>query len=123
VTRFIQLLDLDNLSSLDNVTYDTLVEWMNTGMIRYYWDNLQTTLPDLSTFQAAGGKLLHYHDESDPSVPAASSVHYWQSVRSVRYGNMKSAESLKALNVWYHLYLIPGAAHYGSNQLQPGPYP
>ncbi|KFY27187.1 hypothetical protein V491_00982, partial [Pseudogymnoascus sp. VKM F-3775] len=108
---------------LDNVTYDTVVEWMNTGMARYY-DSLQTTLPDLATFQSSGGKLLHYHGESDPSVPAASSVRYWQSVRSIMYPDMKDAESLAALQDWYQLYLVPGAAHCGANTLQPnGPFP
>ncbi|OTA70087.1 tannase and feruloyl esterase, partial [Hypoxylon sp. EC38] len=96
VTKFIQLLDLDNLSDLDNVTYDTLVDWMNTGFVR-------------------GGKLLHYHGESDSSIPAASSVHYWQSVRSIIRA--------RRLQDWYQFYLIPGAGHCGTNSLQPGPYP
>ncbi|EOO00913.1 putative tannase subunit protein [Phaeoacremonium minimum UCRPA7] len=122
VTKFVQLLDLDNLDNLDNVTYDTLVDWMNTGMIRYL-DSLQTTLPDLTPFQSSGGKLLHYHGESDPSIPSASSVHYWQSVRSIMYGNLTDEESLSALEDWYQFYLIPGAAHCGTNSLQPGPYP
>jgi tannase len=122
VTKFIQLLDLDNLSDLNNVTYDTLVEWMNIGFVRYM-DSLQTTLPDLTDFQSSGGKLLHYHGESDPSIPAASSVHYWQSVRSIMYSNSSDDESLAALEDWYQLYLIPGAAHCGTNDLQPGPYP
>ncbi|KAI1773380.1 hypothetical protein F4818DRAFT_443221 [Hypoxylon cercidicola] len=56
-----ELLDLDNLSDLDNLTYDIL---------------------------SSGGKLLHYHGESDLSIPAASSVHYWQSVQSIMYGNL-----------------------------------
>jgi tannase len=122
VTKFVQLLDLDNLSNLDNVTYDTLVDWMNTGMVRYL-DSLQTTLPDLTPFQSTGGKLLHYHGESDPSVPTASSVHYWQSVRSIMYSDLTDEESLAALEDWYQFYLIPGAAHCGTNTLQPGPYP
>lgn len=122
VTRFIQLLDIDNLDNLDGVTYDTLVDWMNIGMIRYL-DSLQTTVPDLTPFQSSGAKLLHYHGESDPSIPAASSVHYLQSVRSIMYPNMTDAEALEAMNEWYQFYLIPGAAHCGSNSLQPGPYP
>ncbi|KAI9929324.1 hypothetical protein ASPWEDRAFT_41445 [Aspergillus wentii DTO 134E9] len=122
VTKFVQLLNIDNLQNLDNVTYDTLVDWMNTGMIRYM-DSLQTTIPDLTTFQSSGGKLIHYHGESDPSIPTASSVHYWQAVREVMYGNLSESESLKALADWYQFYLIPGAAHCGTNSLQPGPYP
>ncbi|CAG7948713.1 unnamed protein product [Penicillium salamii] len=99
VTKFVQLLNLDNLSDLNNVTYDTLVDWMTTGM------------------------LLHYHGESDPSIPSPSSVHYWQSVRSIMYPHLSSEESLKKMAEWYQFYLIPGAAHCGTNTLQPGPYP
>jgi tannase len=95
---------------------------MNTGMIRYF-DSLQTTLPDLTPFHSSGGKLLHYHGESDPSVPAASSVHYWHSVRSTMYPDLPPADALDAMSEWYQFYLIPGAAHCGSNDLQPGPYP
>lgn len=122
VTKFVQLMNLTNLSNLDNVTYDTLVDWMNIGMVRFL-DSLQTTLPDLTPFQSSGGKLLHYHGESDPSIPAASSVHYWQSVRSIMYGNMSQQESLAELEGWYQFYLVPGAAHCGTNSLQPGVYP
>ncbi|EPS33810.1 Tannase [Penicillium oxalicum] len=122
VTKFVELLDLDNLSSLDGVTYDTLIEWMTTAYNRYL-DTLQTTLPDLTSFQSGGGKLIHYHGESDPSVPAASSVHYWQSVRSIMYPGLTDSQSLTQLADWYQFYLIPGAAHCGANSLQPGPYP
>ncbi|GAP84734.2 putative tannase [Rosellinia necatrix] len=122
VAKYVQLLDLDNLADLEGVTYDTLVGWMNYGMIRYL-DSLQTTLPDLTEFQAAGGKLLHYHGESDSSIPAASSVHYWQSVRSIMYPGLDDAAAQEALAAWYQFYLVPGAGHCGANSLQPGPYP
>ena len=122
VARFIQLQDLDNLPSMENVTYDTLGEWMNIGMIRYM-DSLQTTLADLEPFRSSGGKLLHFHGESDSSIPAASSVHYWQSVRSIMYPDLSDEEALEALQDWYQFYLVPGAGHCGSNRLQPGPYP
>ncbi|KAF2150208.1 tannase and feruloyl esterase [Myriangium duriaei CBS 260.36] len=124
VAKFVNLQDLDNISSLNNVTYDTMVGWMNTAYMRFL-DSLQTTYPDLTDFQSNGGKLLHYHGESDPSVPSASSVHYWQSVRSIMYPSSSSdSASLSALQKWYQLYLVPGAAHCGSNSLQPnGPYP
>ncbi|KAJ5671946.1 Tannase [Penicillium longicatenatum] len=122
VTKFVQLVDIDNLSSFEGVTYDTLVDWMNTAMVRYM-DTLQTTLPDLTTFQESGGKLIHYHGEQDNSVPTASSVHYWQSVRDIMYPGLSSSKSLAKLQDWYQLYLVPGAAHCGTNSLQPGPYP
>ncbi|KAJ6032217.1 hypothetical protein N7540_002949 [Penicillium herquei] len=123
VAKFIELnADADNLDTLDGVTYDTLVSWMNQAMVRYM-DTLQTTLPDLTDFQSHGGKLLHYHGESDPSVPTASSIHYWQSVRGIMYPESTSKESLTKLRDWYQLYLVPGAAHCATNPLQPGPYP
>ncbi|KAI5926452.1 Tannase/feruloyl esterase [Camillea tinctor] len=122
VTRFVELVDADNLSSLDNVTYDTLIDWSYIGMTRFL-NSLQTSFADITDFQASGGKLLHYHGESDPSVPAASSVHYWQAVRSVMYGDLPDDQALAAISEWYQFYLVPGAAHCGSNSLQPGPYP
>ncbi|KAL4894515.1 Tannase/feruloyl esterase [Aspergillus ambiguus] len=109
VTRFIDLVELDNLETLDSVDYDTLVEWMNKAMVRYM-DTLQTTLPDLMTFKSTGGKIIHYHGESDPSVPAASSI--------------EAAEAIEQMKEWYQLYLAPGAAHCGRNSLQSnGPFP
>ncbi|TIA35488.1 Tannase 30 kDa subunit [Aureobasidium pullulans] len=125
VTRFVELIEEDNLSTLDGVTYDTIVDWMQTAFVRYM-DSLQTTLPDLTPFQKSGGKLLHYHGESDPSVPPASSVHYWQSVRSIMYpeSSYSHEQSLQALQDWYQFYLVPGAAHCAANSLQPdGPFP
>lgn len=120
VRKFVELLNLDNLDNLDNVTYNTLVHWMEKGMNRFY-DSLQTTLPDLRHFKRAGGKLLHYHGESDPSIPAASSVHYWQAVREALYPGDEHAD--KEMEAFYRFYLVPGAAHCGANSLQPGPNP
>ncbi|KAB8074917.1 tannase [Aspergillus leporis] len=123
VVLFLQLQELDNLSSLDNVTYDTLRDWMELGWQRYE-DVLQTTWPDLTPFQSAGGKILHYHGESDPSIPADSSVHYHESVRKIMYPNMSFNESSEALNEWNRLFLIPGAAHCSPSTNQPnGPFP
>ncbi|TPR01049.1 Integral peroxisomal membrane peroxin family protein [Aspergillus niger] len=123
VTHGLQLLDLDNLSNLDNVTYDTLRDWMLEGLQRYE-DVLQTTWPDLSRFQAAGGKVIHYHGESDNSIPPASSVRYFESVRDTMFPNKTYNASVEALNEFYRLYLVPGASHCNTNSLQPnGPYP
>lgn len=122
VTKFIQKVDLDNLASLEGVTMDTLQEWMTEAMVMYM-DSLQTTLPDLTEFQESGGKLIHYHGESDDSIPTGSSVHYYESVRSIMYPNQDFNASITSLKEWYKLFLIPGAAHCSTNTLQPGPYP
>src|SRR3569833_1978537 len=50
--------------SLANVTYDTLREWILEGMQKYA-DTLQTNWPALGEFRANGGKIIHYHGESD----------------------------------------------------------
>ncbi|KAF3033220.1 hypothetical protein E8E11_001828 [Didymella keratinophila] len=39
------------------------------------------------------------------------------------YHNLTDTEALEAMDEWYQLHLIPGAAHCGSNSLQPGHYP
>jgi tannase len=123
VTKFIQMLNETNLPSLDNVTYDTLVDWMKSAMVTY-GDTLQTTNPDLTTFYSNGGKILAYHGESDNSIPAASSVHFHESVRSIMYPNSTFNASTEALGDWYRLFLVPGAAHCSTNTLQPnGPFP
>lgn len=122
VTKYIQPLDVDNLSDLDGVTYDALVDWMNVGMWKYF-DSLQTTVVDLTAFREAGGKLLHYYGESNPSIPAASFAHYWQVVREAIYKDLSDVEAQQALQEWDQFYLVPGAAHCSSNSLQPVPFP
>ncbi|KAK7701810.1 hypothetical protein SLS57_011572 [Botryosphaeria dothidea] len=118
VARFLELQDESNLASLDNVTYDTLKNWMGLGMNRY-GDSLQTTYPDLTPFQSAGGKVMHVHGEQDNSIPTGSSVHYYESVRSIMHPDLSYNDSTAALDDFYRLYLVPGAAHCSSNDYQP----
>jgi len=110
VTRYLELLDTSTLTSIEGMTYDNLRNLMYEGWQRYE-DVLQTTWPDLSPFNAAGGKVIHFHGESDNSIPAASSVRYHDSVRQIMYPELSYNESVSALNDWYRLYLVPGAAH------------
>ncbi|PYH46472.1 tannase and feruloyl esterase family protein [Aspergillus saccharolyticus JOP 1030-1] len=122
VDRFLELIDSDELS-LDVLTEDKLKAWIYEGWQRY--DSvLQTTWPDLSVYHGAGGKILHVHGESDYSVPTASSVRYWESVRSVMYPDLSYTAGAAALNDWYRLYLIPGAGHCSPSTDQTnGPFP
>ncbi|OIW23907.1 tannase and feruloyl esterase [Coniochaeta ligniaria NRRL 30616] len=108
--------------SLSNVTYDILREWILEGMQKFS-DTLQTTWPDLEDFQEGGGKIIHYHGESDNSVPAASSVMYQDSVRKTMYPELGFREGYSKLNDWYRLFLVPGAGHCAPSQQQPGPFP
>lgn len=123
VERYLYLLNASNIPTLENVTYDTLKEWIVDGWTKYA-DSLQTTWPDLTPFNVAGGKVLHYHGEADNSIPTASSVRYWESVREIMYPNMTYNDSANALKEWYKLFLVPGMAHCAPNPLQPnGPFP
>lgn len=124
VTRFLELQNTSSFegNSFDDVTYDTLKEWMIEGL-HVYADSLQTTWPDLTPFQQAGGKVLHYHGESDNSIPAASSVRYHESVRQIMYPNMTYNASTEAMGDWYRLFLVPGAQHCAPGGLQSSPWP
>lgn len=123
VVRFLELTSASNLDSLDGVTYDTLRDWMREGWYRYQ-DSLQTNNPDLTDYLSNGGKIIHFHGESDPSIPTASSAHYYESVRSVMYPDTSYNDSITAINDWYRFYIVPGAAHCTTNTLQPnGPFP
>ncbi|GMF75584.1 Tannase and feruloyl esterase [Aspergillus oryzae] len=107
----------------EGVTRDTFRDWIATGFQRYY-DSLETAWPDLSVWQKAGGKVLHYHGESDPQVPTAGSVRYFESARSIMYPHLSYNQSVAELNNWYRLFLVPGGAHCGANTLQPNaPWP
>ncbi|OJJ42197.1 hypothetical protein ASPZODRAFT_125919 [Penicilliopsis zonata CBS 506.65] len=123
VSRFLFLEDTSDLADFANVTNDIVKDWMYEGWTRYL-DSLHTTWPDLTPFHANGGKIIHYHGEADNSVPTASSVHYYESVRSVMYQYLSYNESIEALNDWYRLFIVPGAAHCSTNDLMPnGPFP
>ena len=123
VAKWLMLLNITSIPSYEGVTYDALRDWMYEGWQRYE-DVLQTTWPDLTPYQQAGGKVLHYHGESDYSIPTASSVHYWESVRGVMYPNMTYNASADALNDWYRLYLVPEGSHCSTNTNEPnGPWP
>lgn len=122
INLFLNEVDSGTLS-LDGVTYDTLRAWMLEGMQKFQ-DTLQTDWPDLEDFHNHGSKIIHFHGESDPSVPIDTSVIYHDAVRRTMYPNMTVNASYEALHGWYKLFLIPGAAHCSPNSEQPnGPFP
>ncbi|CAK7203601.1 hypothetical protein SEUCBS139899_006338 [Sporothrix eucalyptigena] len=96
-------------------TPDTLRDMIYRGWQKFE-DVLQTTWPDLSAFRNAGGKVLHFHGESDGSVPPASSVRYFESVRSTMYPSLSYNDSLAAVNEFYRFYLVEGAGHCSPGQ-------
>ncbi|KAI2620916.1 feruloyl esterase-like protein B precursor [Hypomontagnella submonticulosa] len=118
ITKFLRLEEKDVLDNLEGVTPDTLRDWMEQGMHKYY-DSLQTTWPDIEPFKAAGGKVVLVHGEADSAIPAASSVHYYEAVRKTMFGGLSYEDGIAAMDEFYRLYIVPGGAHCGSNRDQP----
>jgi feruloyl esterase len=71
---------------------------------------LNSTNPDLSAFQKAGGKLILYHGWADAAIPALNTVDFYNSVNAKM--GAANAESL------LRLYMVPGMGHCGGG---PGP--
>ena len=66
---------------------------------------LNASNPDLSAFQARGGKLILYHGWNDPAIPALNTVNYYESVMSTM-GKPKA-------DAFVRLYMVPGMQHCG----------
>ena len=62
------------------------------------------TDPDLSAFQANGGKLILYHSWADQAIPPFASIDYYRAV-------VRLAGGLPAAQSFSRLYLIPGLYH------------
>ncbi|KAF7517997.1 hypothetical protein G7054_g13601 [Neopestalotiopsis clavispora] len=108
---------------LTNSTYDTLRDWILQGMVEYS-STLQTDWPDLEDIRDYGGKIIHYHGESDNSIPAGSSVIYHDAVRQAMYPDLSVTDGYAQLSDFYRFFLVPGAGHCGRSSSQPnGPFP
>ena len=66
---------------------------------------LNANNPDLSAFQARGGKLILYHGWNDPAIPALNTIDYYESVMSTM-GKPKA-------DAFVRLYMVPGMQHCG----------
>jgi feruloyl esterase len=62
--------------------------------------------PNLKSFFARGGKIIHYHGWADPQIMPMSSVTYHKSVLETM-GGAKNVEAN------YRLFMVPGMAHCG----------
>lgn len=83
-----------------------------------------TNWPDLTPIHNAGTKIIHYHGESDFSIPTASSVRYWNSVREVMNPGTSYNDSVTAIDDFYKLFLVPGGSHCAVNPYEPNhPWP
>ncbi|TGO81177.1 hypothetical protein BPOR_1298g00020 [Botrytis porri] len=89
-----------------------------------YNDVLLTNWPDLTPYKNAGGKIIHFHGESDYSIPTASSVRSYESVREIMNPGLSYNDSVATTNEFYRLFLVPGGSHCAVNTAEPnGPWP
>jgi feruloyl esterase len=73
--------------------------------------------PDLRPFRAHGGKLLQYHGWSDPDIPPANSINYYENVVR-RADHRDNSSSLRDTKEFYRLFMVPGMQHCAGG---PGP--
>ncbi|MDE3194860.1 MAG: tannase/feruloyl esterase family alpha/beta hydrolase [Acidobacteriota bacterium] len=74
------------------------------------------TDPDLTKFEARGGKLIQYHGWSDPDITPLNSVNYYQSV--VAFNAHGGLHGLRDTKTFYRLFMVPGMQHCSGG---PGP--
>ncbi len=87
------------------LTYPQLSDAFDRGIaLQASFADIDTDNPDLSAFKARGGKLLHYHGESDQVIMPFGSVNYYNRVAS-RMGGFSEIQD------FYRFYLIPGMGH------------
>jgi feruloyl esterase len=60
--------------------------------------------PDLSSFKAAGGKLITWHGLSDPAIMPQATINYRKQVENTMGGS-------SAVNEFYRLFMAPGGVH------------
>jgi feruloyl esterase len=76
-------------------------------------DRLASTInamsSDLSSFHAAGGKLIQYHGLADPVVPPRESIDYYERVQAAE--DRAKPPRIDASADFYRLFLPPGLYH------------
>ena len=72
---------------------------------------LNSTNPDLRSFRANGGKLIHYHGWGDPAISPLSSIEYYESVRDFLSRFPDAGHVNTDTEDFYRLFLVPGMGH------------
>ena len=75
----------------------------------YLVEDMNHNIYDLTPFAERGGKLICYSGVSDPSVPYADALDYYNHVVETCGGFEKTAE-------FFRFYLLPGMAHCGQGK-------
>jgi feruloyl esterase len=70
---------------------------------------------NLGPFKAAGGKLMMFTGTTDPGVPFASAIEYYERVVQAQGGDLTKTQD------FFRYYLVPGMGHCSSITGGPGP--
>ncbi|KAI0116256.1 tannase and feruloyl esterase [Nemania sp. FL0031] len=89
-----------------------------TDLVKYFHQSVSefgslwgTDNPDLSAFNARGGKILTWHGWADDLIPPLGTIDYWERVADLAGGQDKTDE-------FYRIFMAPGLGHCGNG---PGP--
>ena len=86
----------------------TLNDWVfdlaGFDSLRAMGEVYNATNPDLSTFQARGGKLILYHGWADPAIAPQGTLAYYQAVLDTMGG-------LEPTQEFARLFMVPGMYH------------
>jgi hypothetical protein len=69
------------------------------------------TNPDLRSFRARGGRLIHYHGWGDAAIAAPTSIEYYEAVRSFMSDAPDRRSTATSIEDFYRLFMVPGLAH------------
>jgi len=72
---------------------------------------LNSTSPDLRSFRARGGKLIHYHGWGDAAIAAPTSIEYYEAVRAFMSTAPDPRAKTQSVDDFYRLFMVPGLAH------------
>jgi feruloyl esterase len=81
---------------------------------------INSTNPDLSAFQARGGKLIMWHGWTDTTLEPRNSINYYNSVVAFarQAGGRAPRAALEETQKFFRLFMAPGVNHCGNG---PGP--
>ena len=92
-----------------NLSYAQLAHATDRGIaLQPSFSNIDTDNPDLSKFNARGGKLITVYGTSDNLIPYPGILNYYNRV-ATQLGGLANVQG------FYKLYLVPGMGHFPVN--------
>lgn len=89
-------------------TLDRYTPADSRASLKYDPGSLRAYDPDLTAFRDSGGKIIHYHGQSDQFVSVYNSDNYYDLVL-----NATAAGNVSALDTFYRYFRLSGSRHCG----------